>query len=407
VYGARIVGIGVALPGTNCPGRVVTNATFAEELLRRRDDLHRKGELLSPDEWASLTTDRHAFHRTRWEQFETDDQWIQDHTGIKERRFADPDIATSDLATVAGKMAMQMAQWGPDDVDFLLIATVWPDHIATPPTAALVQHRLGIPASDERGSRNLDGFDIGCACSSFGKALKVGYAFIRSGLARRGLVIGADVMSRTVDPNSRNLSIILADGGGAIALEQALGANDAFYGPDGFVSGLDGSLAGLIVTAFGGTKQPIDDVGPISDPFNQGHRMAMNGGSVKKRAERLLLGFGDTPGIIDLALEKAGIGMDAIDFLALHQANLRINKPVIERLRAKGFRGAATNNIERFGNTTSASIPILLYEAWRDGILDEGSRILMVVFGGGFSWETAFFRWTLPSLVVPSQFSLF
>ena len=398
MYGAQIVGLGVALPGTNVPGRIVTNNELATELLARRDDLLRRGLLRSPGQWAALPAARHKRYKERWEQFETSDAWIFDHTGIRERRFADLGVATSDLAAVAGRMAMLVAGWSPEDVDCVIVATVLGDYQTTPPTVAIVQQKLGIPSSDENGTREIEGFDLSCACSSLGKALKMGYALIRSGMARRVLVIGADVMSRTVNRFSRSPYAILGDAGGAIALKAVESGQDAFLGPQGFLSGLDGSLAELIITRFGGTQSPIETSTVIVDPFHQGHRMLMIGPEVKKRAERLLLGFLDQPGIIRQALARANTRLDAVNFLALHQANERINEPVVKKLKKREedpFRGIAYANIERFGNTTSASIPLVLYDAWQEGVLTPGDLVFQLVFGGGFSWATASYHWTL------------
>lgn len=399
MYGAQIVGLGVALPGTNVPGTIVTNDQLATELLARRDDLLRRGKLRSPEQWATLPAARHEHHKRRWEQFETSDEWIFDHTGIRERRIADPGVATSDLAAVAGRMAMQVAGWSTEDVDCIIVATVLGDYQTTPPTVAIVQEKLGIPASDERGMREIEGFDVSCACSSVGKALKIGYTLIRAGMARRVLVIGADVMSRTVNIYSRSPYAILGDAGGAIALEMVEGDQDAFLGPQGFLSGLDGSLAELIITQYGGTRHPIDKSTVIVNPFHQGHRMLMVGPEVKKRAVRLLCGFLQQPGIIWQALIRAGIPLSAIKFLALHQANARINEPVVKKLvehEEDPFVGVAYSNIERFGNTTSASIPLVLFDAWQDGALTPGDLVFQLVFGGGFSWATACYHWTLP-----------
>ncbi len=401
MHGAHIVGIGTALPGTDVPGRIVTNAMLADELLSRRQHLVDNGLLLPPERWAELDEQRRTEVQIRWEQFETGGAWIEDHTGILERREAAPNIATSDLAIHAGRQAMAVAGWAAEDVEFLLVATVWPDHIATPPTAALVQAGLGLPTRNEDGLRDIDGLDVACACSSFLKALKIGWAYCASGLFRRGLVIGADVMTRTVNRYDRAILPILADGGGALALEGT--ADDAFLGPAGFTSGLDGSLADLIITPIGGTREPLVDSQVVADPFHQRHRMTMLGPKVKRAVDRLLLPRNaDDPaqwghGVLTRALLKAGLSLQDIDLFALHQANLRMNAPVEEKLRRMGYRGAMFHNIMRYGNTTSASIPLLLADAWREGVLRQSHTVMAAVFGGGFSWETATFRWTLPN----------
>jgi len=400
--GVRISGIGTALPGTNVPGRIVTNDMLAEELRKRRECPEVKRQILEPRFWNLLPEGRALVHRQRWNQFETDHGWIESHTGIRERREAAPEIATSDLATTACQEALVVAGWQPKDIDFLIIATVTPDHLATPPTAALVQEKLGIPVMDGHGLHDIDGFDITCACSSFGKAFKVGCAYIASGFYRRGLVVGADVMSRIVNRYNRSVYPILGDGAGALALEQSSEENeDCFFGGRSFSGGLDGSAAQLIEVPVGGSRTPLT-ASVISDPFDQRHTIIMRGPPVKKRVERLLVPRRDSDNglattVIAAALKKLGrFSLPEIDFIALHQANLRINQPIETRLRELDFRGLVYHNIQRYGNTTSASIPLILWDAWMDRSLKVGDIVLSVVFGGGFSWETAIFRWTLP-----------
>ncbi|MFH1171694.1 MAG: 3-oxoacyl-[acyl-carrier-protein] synthase III C-terminal domain-containing protein [bacterium] len=401
VFGARIVGIGVAIPGTNIPGRIVTNDMIAEELLTRRERLVNEGKILTPAKWEVLPLDIQKLHRSRWGQFESDSAWIVSHTGIHTRRFLDPEFATSDLAATAGQMALRMAGWEPKDVQFVIVATVTPDFPTTPPTAAIVQEKLGIPANDDEGALEIDGFDLTCACSSWGKALMMGYALIRSGMAERILVIGADVMSRT-STKTHSLYPILADGGGAVALAR-LDSGDDFFGRRGFRGGLDGSLADLIVTEYGGSRHPIEDARIFDDPVAFLHLMRMAGPYVKKNAVRLLTGFGSRIGIIEQAVRKAGLDFSDLDALFVHQANSEITGPVVEKVADKGFLGIAPKNIERVGNTTSASVPTLLFEAWRDGKLKDHPLVMTVVFGGGFSWATALFWWTLPAPTNPSD----
>lgn len=396
--GVRICGIGTALPGTNVPGRIVSNTTLAEELLERRSALAQCHQIHNPDMGNPDEGNREELRRL-WQQFETDDEWIESHTGIRERREAAPEIATSDLATTACREALAVAGWKPTDLHFLLVATVTPDHLATPPTAALVQEKLGIPVLDRDGLHEIDGFDIACACSSFGKALKVGCAYIASGYYRRGLVVGADVMTRLVNRYDRSVHPILGDGGGALALERA--NTDSFFGHASFLAGLDGSAADLITVPVGGSREPLDDPKTLRWD-NQRHKMIMRGPPVKKKAERLVLPRADRDPngqpttVIEAALKKARLTLAKIDFVALHQANLRIDQPIEEKLRRLGFRGTVYHNIQRYGNTTSASIPLVLWDAWKDGSLQVGQTVLSLVFGGGFSWETTLFRWTLP-----------
>ncbi|MDP3964824.1 MAG: ketoacyl-ACP synthase III [bacterium] len=401
IYGVKIAGIGRALPGTDVAGRVVTNEMLSRELLDLREELVTKGQLSSPDQWAGLPEEEQRVQAARWQQFETGDEWIVEHTGIRERREAAPKIATSDLAIAAGKKALEHAGWDPSDVGIVLVATVSPDHLYTSPTAALVHHGLGIPMSDDQGLLGTDGMDISCACSSFGKAFKVAYALIVCGMVERVLITAADVMSRTYNRYSRALRPILGDAGAAVALERVDAGEDDFFGPASFFGGLDGSRADLIVTPVGGTREPLDDPEVVSDPFNQGHRMVMQGPQVKRGAVRLLVprNVEDRSSwpftVISQALDRAGVGLPSVEMMFLHQANMRIIDPLTVQLEDMGFKGVVFNNIERVGNTTSASIPLLWCDALEEGSLRPGMTIHNCVFGGGLSWEAFTLRWSL------------
>ncbi len=400
MHGVRIVGLGAALPGTNVPGRIVTNDVLAAELLERRSVLVRDGFLVSPDLWCHLPEEQQIICRARWSQFETDNGWIMDRTGIDERRRAAPEIATSDLAIVAGRDAMATAGWTPDMVDGVFVATVTPDHPLTPPTFSLVQHGLGIPAFDVHGyPRNLGGMDGSAACSSFGHVLRTAYDWTRSverGV-RRTLVIGADEVSRWVDPNSRNLMPILADGGGALAIESTSEGEDCFFGDRSFFSGTDGSLAELIKVPVGGSRQPVG-TSAHDNPFDPTTRMFMNGRAVFQQAVGILLGdkLHGTHGYIEAALAHAGFDIGQVDFLAMHQANNRITDAAEGRLKDLGFKGVIYRNIQRYANTTSAAIPLVLYDAWHDGTLKQDMLVMVAVFGGGFTVHLTFLRWTMP-----------
>jgi 3-oxoacyl-[acyl-carrier-protein] synthase-3 len=374
----------------------------AAELLARREALVANGLLMPPDQWATLPVEEQKLHRGRWEQFETNDQWIVERTGIAERRIAAPEIATSDLAIVAAREAMKVAGWQSEMVNGVYIATVTPDHPLTPPTFSLVQHGLGIPAYDADGRpRNIGGIDGSAACSSFGQVLRAAHDWTSSvehGV-RRTLVIGADVVSRWVDSNSRNLIPILADGGGALAIESTSDAEGCFFGDRSFFGGTDGSLADLIKVPAGGSRQPSGSTAMPDDLFNPAGRMIMDGRAVMKQAVRILLGdkVHGLQGFMEASLAQAGIDITEVDFVAMHQANQRITNATEDRLRNSGFRGVIYQNIQRYANTTSGTIPLVLYDAWVEGILKPGMLVWLVVFGGGFTAHLTLFRWTLPS----------
>lgn len=364
MFGMKITGIGCCVPE-----RVFTNADVSEILISR----------LARARYTDLIKIPYEFD----DQFKTDPQWIETRTGIKERRFAAAHEATSDLATRAAEAALKNAGLAKEALQFIIVATTTPDHQATPPTAALVQHKLGIPARNQDGSlREVAVFDVSVACSSFVKALALAYGLIQSGLYKTGLVIGADVMSRIVSWNDRAIFPLLGDGAGCFVLEQTGTIEDQF-GPNNFYLGVDGSLADLIVVPAGGSRRAVTPEN-LTDPLDQSHTIKMKG----RKVFEIVLGL-VADKIIPEALKKANIGLESIDAIVFHQANLRIIGPVVKRL---GYSGIVHNNIERYGNTTSASIPLCLDEALELGKIKSGMRVLMVVFGGGFTWGTALWR---------------
>lgn len=356
MYGVKVTGV-----GSFYPSKVVTNDEIAEILLARLDKYVSTGVLPAESNKA--------------EQFKSDSSWILERTGVKERRHAEPNQATSDLAYEAAKNALEMSGLRKDSIGFVIIATVTPDHLASPPTAALVERKLDI------GSRPAV-FDVSAACSSFVSALFLGYSLIKSGAYKAGLVIGADVMTRIVNWNDRKTLPLFGDGAGCFVLERTSLLEDQF-GLNNFYFGSDGSFADLIQVPAGGSRKPIG-AETLSDPFNQGHTLHMNGLKVYKEIVRLV-----SEEVIARALAKAGLHLEELDALILHQANKRMEEEIVTRL---GYRGIVYGNIERFGNTTSAAIPICFAEALDREIIRPGMKILFVAFGGGFTWATALMR---------------
>ncbi len=367
MYGVKITGV-----GTYVPDWVVTNEAISRILQERRADCI-ANLIVSPDD-------------PRLEQFASDPDWIVRRTGIRERRFAAPDEATSDLAVKAAERALQMSGLRKDAVGFVIVATVTPDHHATPPTASLVQHKLGIPSRAPDGAlHQLFVLDVSVACSSFVEALAVGYGFIASGLCKSGLVIGADVMERIIDWNNRAIFPLLGSGAGCFVLERTSAAEDEFL-PNGFFPGSDGSLASLIETPKGGSRSPIT-AETVTNPFDQGHTLRMEGRSVFKEAVPLV-----AERIIPQALSRAGVELGSVGLICFHQANLRMIEPIVVKLRVAGFTGLIHNNIGRYGNTTSATIPLVYAEALEQELVPPGTLVLFVVFGGGFTWCTCLFH---------------
>ncbi|HEY4475250.1 MAG TPA: beta-ketoacyl-ACP synthase 3 [Candidatus Paceibacterota bacterium] len=356
MYGVKVTGA-----GSFHPDKVVTNEEISEILLARLDKYVTTGVL--PKEGVKT------------EQFKSDPQWILDRTGVRERRHAAEHQATSDLAVESAKNALQMSGLRRDLIEFIIVATVTPDHLASPPTAALVQRKLDIQSKPAV-------FDVGAACSSFVSALFFGYSLIRSGAYKRGLVIGADTMSRIANWNDRKTLPLFGDGAGCFVLERTVLPEDQF-GLNNFSFGSDGSFADLIQVPAGGSRKPIE-IQTLSNPFDQGHTLQMSGLKVYKEIVRLVSEI-----VIPQALAKAGLRLEDIDAMILHQANKRIEEEIIERL---GYRGIVYGNIGRFGNTTSAATPTCFVEAVDLGIIKAGMIVLFAAFGGGLTWATALMR---------------
>jgi len=360
MYGVKITGLGIYLPST-----ILTNDEVAKILSRNRDLLLQQHVNLTPEQL---------------EAFDTSDEWITERIGIKERRIADPQEATSDLAARAAQRALRHSGLNPDKVQFISLGTVSPDYLYSPPTSAIVQQKLGLKPGTAT-------FDVNVACSSFIYALELGYSQIRSGQFSKGIVIGADIMTRTVNWNDRGFSPILGDGAGALVLEAVPLAQDCFV-ENGFLLGADGNYKDLIIAPTGGSKQPLTKE-LLSDPLSQPHKLWMNGREVFKKMVIMV------PQIMDQALKKAGLTIEQIDLMVFHQANLRIIQAVVPRLQKNGLRPDTIvyNNIERVGNTTSASIPLCWYGAWQEELLKPGMLVMAMVFGGGFTWGITILRW--------------
>lgn len=358
------------------------------------------------------------FERAAVVELETSDTWIAEHTGIRQREFVKQGVATSDLAVEAAREALTTAGLSPADVDGIYLATVSPDHPQTPPTTCLIQKKLDIPTVNNGSIRHIDFLDGSDACSSFIVVLRNAYRAIRNGEVNVALVIGADVMTSTMSIFSRNLWPILADGAGALVLKRVPKEEDCFS-PNGFFSHCDGGFAPLIVTPAGGSRLAVTEA-MIANPFDQRHKMSMDGPAVRKRAVYVLWGRNQNEwrqAVIPRALEHAGFdvsspeglkqALNTINVPLLHQANGVITDHIEEKFVEYGYelnpeaddaavRRTFFDNIAWHGNTTSASIPLLLYEAWQRKILIPGMEVFAIVFGGGFTAATSKFRWELP-----------
>lgn len=311
--------------------------------------------------------------------FETSDRWVRRFIGFTERRFSGEGQGTIDLAARAARLLFERLGRPPSDVDGIIVASVTPSHLYSPPDTALLQHELGIPVWQGPAPRELKGADVSLACSSWVTSLMLCYSLIRAGMARRMLLVGADRMSAAINWRDRGFATVLGDAGTATLCEAVPEAED-WFAPSGFWSWLDGSRADIILTPAGGSRHPA----PAPRELEEGrHRLAMDGAAVRG----VLVPFTGGPAV-DAALAKAGWRLEDLDLVALHEANLTLNASIEKMWRERGFRGRVLDAGGRFGNTTSASIPLAL--ALNGAELTAGRRIGLFGFGGGLSASFAF-----------------
>jgi len=300
---------------------------------------------------------------------ETSDDWIVSRTGIRERRFAMDAEATSDMAVEAGRRAMADAGVGPGDIDLLVVATITPD-MAFPSTACLTQAKLGLG--------RVCSFDMEAACSGFLYALDVADALLRTRDHRRALVIGAEKLSSIMDWKDRSTCVLFGDGAGAAVL-----ATGDIDGGElmGFFSEADGSNPSLLCQPGGGSAQPT-----TANSFHEGqHYLKMNGREIFKVAVRLMERAARE------LLEKHDLTPADVACVIPHQANARIVESLAQRLELPMDRFFC--NLDRYGNTSAASIPIALNEARDERGFENGDHVLMVAFGAGLTWASGLLRW--------------
>ena len=294
---------------------------------------------------------------------DTSDEWIIERTGIRERRIAAPEEALSDLALPAARAALEQAGLEGKDIDLIIVATVTPD-MAFPSTAALV--------ADQLGATDAAAYDLSAGCTGFMYALAQGYGMLAGGLAKRALVIGGDVLSKILDWSDRSTLVLFGDGAGAVVLEAA--AEQGFLG---FELGADGG---------GGTSLWLPGSG--SRAFEDPERFVkMNGREVFKFATRILVQSAE-----DL-LAQCDATIDDVDLYIPHQANVRIIEHATRKLGVPSDR--VVINVDRYGNTSSGSIPLALADALADGRLRPGQLVLMTGMGAGLTWGSALIRWTM------------
>lgn len=292
---------------------------------------------------------------------DTSDEWIRERTGILERRVAPPEMATSDMAIAAARSCLESAGVDGKDVDLIIVASASPDH-AFPATACLVQSAIQ--------AEKAAAFDMEIGCTGFIYALATGYTFVSQGMYDRVLVIGAETLSRLTNWQDRNTCVLFGDGAGAALLEPT----EPGRGIIGVHLGADGTRAGLLTLPAGLSRMPASH-----DTVSRGlHYIHMDGKAVFKFAVKIV------DEAITRVLEQCGKTVEDIDLLVPHQANLRIIDSACQRFNLP--KEKVMVNIEKYGNTSSASVAIALYEALSEGRIKEGDLVVLVAFGAGLSW---------------------
>ncbi len=299
---------------------------------------------------------------------DTSDEWIVERTGIRERRVAAPDEALSDLALPAAKDALEQAGLQPSAVDLIIVATVTPDMLF-PSTGAIL--------ADQLGAKDAAAYDLSAGCTGFVYALVQAHGMVASGLVDHALVVGGDVLSKIVDWEDRSTCVLFGDGAGAVVLERV--PDGGFLG---FELGADGSGGPELYMPAGGSRAPAT----AETVAARQHFAKMNGREVFKFATRVLVDSAEK------VLDECGVPVEEIDVYVPHQANVRIIDHARKKLGIPEERTVV--NVDRFGNTSSGSIPLALGDAESDGRLKEGEMVLMTGMGAGLTWGSALIEWT-------------
>jgi 3-oxoacyl-[acyl-carrier-protein] synthase-3 len=299
---------------------------------------------------------------------DTSDEWIRERTGIRERRYAADDEALSDIALPAARLALDRAGTAASDLDLLIVATVTPDMVF-PSTAAIL--------ADQLGATDAAAYDLSAGCTGFMYGIAQAAGMIGAGLSRRALVVGADVLSKLMNFADRSTCVLFGDGAGAAVLEPV----DA-EGFLGFELGADGAGGLDLQLPAGGSRLPAS-----AETVAGGlHYVQMNGREVFKFATRVLVNSAEQ------LLAETGVAIEDVDVYVPHQANVRIIDHAVAKLGIPEERVVV--NVDRYGNTSSASIPVALAEAVADGRIHKGDTVLMTGMGAGLTWGSALIRWT-------------
>jgi 3-oxoacyl-[acyl-carrier-protein] synthase III len=299
---------------------------------------------------------------------DTSDEWIRERTGIRERRIAAPEEALSDLALPAAREALEDAGIEGSDVDLVIVATVTPD-MAFPSTAAILADLLG--ATDAAA------YDLAAGCTGFMYAVAQGHGMLGSGLAQKALIVGGDVLSRILDWSDRGTAVLFGDGAGAVVLERV--PEPGFLG---FELGADGSGGPQLYLPAGGSRAPAS----AESVAERLHFVKMNGREVFKFATRVLVSSAEA------VLAECGLTVDDVDVYVPHQANVRIIEHARQKLGIPPEK--VVIDVDRYGNTSSGSIPLALADAKADGRLREGRLVLMTGMGAGLTWGSGLIEWT-------------
>lgn len=322
----------------------------------------------------SATPSRSISNTELGQRVETSDTWIRSRTGINARRVVGTDESLTDLNVAAAEAALAMAGWSADSLDLILLATSTPEDLFG--SAPRLQSRLG--------SSHAAAFDLTAACSGFLFALITAAQYLRTGAMRRILVVGADQLSRWVDWDDRRSCVLFGDAAGALVLEAGPAEHDDL---GGFLLRSDGSRGEVLQLPQVQEHAPL-----VADASHQRGGflpIQMNGQEVYKFAVR------EVPAILEQLLGQAGVDADQLDWLLLHQANQRILDAVADRFNIPTQK--VLSNLARYGNTSAATIPLMLDEAVRDGRIQPGHRIASSGFGAGLSWGAALMRWSGPA----------
>jgi 3-oxoacyl-[acyl-carrier-protein] synthase-3 len=316
---------------------------------------------------------------------ETSDEWIRDRTGIEERRWVEGDIGVSELAEPAARQAIARAGLSVDDIDAIVFATVTPD-LGFPSSACCLQRRLGM----SRGFA----FDVNAVCSGFLYALVTADSLICRGICRHALVVGADIFSKIINPQDRTTCVLFGDGAGAVVLSSTMsghsgnhthggtllsGRADSVRGIYGSLLSSDGRFSDILKAGCGTANPASEETMRVG-----GQYLTMAGKEVFKLAVRYL---GDISAEL---LQRLDIPVEAVDFFVSHQANKRILMAMARQLKVPEEKVLC--NVEHYGNTSAASVPLLLAEAMEQGTVKQGDLLLLSAFGGGITWGAALLR---------------